>query len=619
MKLRRTSLLAALTATGLAAGALAPFPASAQVTHNVNNIKTVVVIYLENWSFDALFGRYPGANGLARATPTQFTQLDRDGVTVMSGLPGVIGGMNSGVSTGAQQAPVNLTQAQTAAFLNTFNHPFTMLSLWESSGNLNDNTPLQYTTRDLYHRFYENQMQINGGTNNLFAAWADSGGLVMGYHEHTNADQPLWNAAQRFVLADNFFQSAFGGSFLNHQYLICSCAPLYAPYTVPATSSVAPGAQYTINGSGNPVNPNTDEANGGGNSNGKAQTPSVVTRNGAGIPFLNTTVSSQASALTGGANAPSFVNSSILTDQQVSPTGFPTGLYMINTSQPPFPPSGNAVGGASHTVQDHVNMGANTTVPPQTQTTIGDLLDAAHATVDNGHGTYAWYAGGMGDYNTPGTAFTLANFADQTGTNVPHFQYHHNPFNYFAKFDPAAKYNPVTGAADNSVAAGAYRAEHLRDGGLSGVKFLADVDAGALPAVTFYKPQGNLNEHPGYTNVSLGDNHVATVLQHLQASPQWANMLVIVTYDEMGGQWDHAAPPKGDFFGPGTRIPAVILSPFAKRGYVDHTQYDTTSILRFITHRWSLPTLQGITNRDNALVSHGLPAMGDLTSALVSP
>src|SRR5262249_2558500 len=223
------SFLAALAAGATALGASHPVQAAQP---NVADIDTVVVIYLENWSFDALFGRYPGANGISKATADQFTQLDRDG-TVLSGLPPVFGGMNSGVAVGAQQAPVNLTQAQTAAYLNTFNHPYTYRALFQSNGDLPNSTPLQYTTRDLYHRFYENQMQINGGANNKFAAWADSGGLVMAYHEHTAADQPLWNVAQKFTLADNFFQSAFGGSYLNHQFLICSCAPVY-----PAVGSV---------------------------------------------------------------------------------------------------------------------------------------------------------------------------------------------------------------------------------------------------------------------------------------------------------------------------------------------------------------------------------------------
>ncbi|MEJ1966871.1 MAG: alkaline phosphatase family protein [Gammaproteobacteria bacterium] len=78
-------------------------------------------------------------------------------------------------------------------------------------------------TRDLYHRFFENIMQIDGGKSDQYVAWADSGGLVMGYFDGSRTG--LWDLAQRYTLADNFFQAAYGGSFLNHQYLICACAP----------------------------------------------------------------------------------------------------------------------------------------------------------------------------------------------------------------------------------------------------------------------------------------------------------------------------------------------------------------------------------------------------------
>ncbi len=80
--------------------------------------------------------------------------------------------------------------------------------------------------------------------------------------------------------------------------------------------------------------------------------------------------------------------------------------------------------------------------------------------------------------------------------------------------------------------------------------------------------------------------------------------------------WDHVPPPKGDMFGPGTRIPALLISPYAKKGHVDHTQYDTTSVLRFITKRWHLPVLPGIKTRDQALQANGFAPMGDLTNAL---
>jgi acid phosphatase len=86
-------------------------------------------------------------------------------------------------------------------------------------------------------------------------------------------------------------------------------------------------------------------------------------------------------------------------------------------------------------------------------------------------------------------------------------------------------------------------------------------------------------------------------------------MVVIVTYDENGGFWDHVPPPQGsgwgDRFGPGTRIPTVIVSPYAKRGTIDHTAYDTTSILKLITRRFGLEPLPGVRERP-----------GDLTAAL---
>lgn len=93
-------------------------------------------------------------------------------------------------------------------------------------------------------------------------------------------------------------------------------------------------------------------------------------------------------------------------------------------------------------------------------------------------------------------------------------------------------------------------------------------------------------------------------------------MVIVITYDEFGGVWDHVAPPKADLVGPGTRIPAIIVSPLAKKGTVDHTQYDTASILRLITRRFGLDTLTGLTARDSAPKAAGGQPMGDLTNAL---
>jgi len=80
-------------------------------------------------------------------------------------------------------------------------------------------------------------------------------------------------------------------------------------------------------------------------------------------------------------------------------------------------------------------------------------------------------------------------------------------------------------------------------------------------------------------------------LRRIEASPLWGDSAIIVTWDENGGFWDHVAPPVVDRWGPGARVPAIIVSPFAKRGFVDHTTYDTTSILRFIEVRYGLRPL----------------------------
>ena len=306
---------------------LAPAIAAAQ---GMPDIQTIVVIYAENRSFDNLYGTFPGARGLSAASATAVTQLDRDGKP-MRGLPAVWGGIAGNVLQGAPTAPVGLTQGQTALFLGSFNHPYDVASLYGAANG----DPLRYANRDLYHRFYENQMQINGGANNMFAAWADSGGMTMGYFSPApEADLPLWDWARQYVLADNFFQGAFGGSFLNHFFLICSCAPFYG---------------------NDGINPN-----GGAN-------PSVSAVEADGVT-LTTAPSSPASALDG---PPVFRRSGNLTPD----------FYVINTMQPPYPPSMNA-----DAAERAVDLKLATTLPPQTLTTIGDLLSGAG--VD-----WAYYAG----------------------------------------------------------------------------------------------------------------------------------------------------------------------------------------------------------------------------------
>jgi acid phosphatase len=101
-----------------------------------------------------------------------------------------------------------------------------------------------------------------------------------------------------------------------------------------------------------------------------------------------------------------------------------------------------------------------------------------------------------------------------------------------------------------------------------------------------------------------GDQQIAALVARIHANPVWGSTAIIVTYDENGGFWDHVPPPAGERWGPGTRVPAIIISPFARRGFVDHALYDTTSILKLITRRFDLEPLPGVR-----------PRAGDLTGA----
>ncbi|MDP9125534.1 MAG: acid phosphatase [Pseudomonadota bacterium] len=518
-----------------------------------NKVSNIVVIYAENRSFDNLYGNFPNANGLStvvdstgKVTSAYVPQVDRDG-SALATLPPTWGGVMSPGSS------VTVTENQSAGLANA---PFDIATAYQPTAGVTITGDM--VTRDLYHRFYENQMQIDGGKNDKFAAWADSGGLVMGHFDYSAS--PLYKLAQQYTLADNFFQGAFGGSFLNHQYLICACAPEY-----PNADTAA--AHPTLNA----LQTNTD---------------------GSFTSNLVVSGTSPASVMNG---------KPVLKTGNIAPANyFGDGkFYAVNTMQPAFQPSGNAPVDLNGDDAKYANPAAGTTLPAQTRANIGDLLTAKSV-------GWKWYAGswnaavadGMQASTSPRTVIYAGNANGVATTAALDFQTHHQPFNFYADMDPVAH------ATD--------RANHLKDY----TDLVSDAAAGTLPAVTFYKPEGLYNQHPGYANITNADQKIADLVAKLKASPQWKNMVIVITYDENGGQWDHVAPPKGDKLGPGTRIPALIISPYSKAGTVDHTQYDTASVLRLITRRFGLDVLPGLTQRDTALQANGAGVMGDLTNAL---
>jgi phospholipase C len=168
---------------------VAAFP-QALHSEQLSDIDHIIIIYLENHSFDNLFGLFPGADGLAAAGASKI-QVDKSGKPY-DFLPRVI-------DTDGNSFP-SRPHVDTRFLANLPNQPF----------NIEAYVPIGEKTGDAVHRFYEEQLQINGGRMNKFAAYSDAGGLVMGFYDASQTW--LWRYAREFALADHFFHAAFGGS-----------------------------------------------------------------------------------------------------------------------------------------------------------------------------------------------------------------------------------------------------------------------------------------------------------------------------------------------------------------------------------------------------------------------
>ena len=203
--------------------------------------------------------------------------------------------------------------------------------------------------------------------------------------------------------------------------------------------------------------------------------------------------------------------------------------------------------------------------------TIGDRLSDKHV-------SWKWYSGGWDNALASSASNPANNGVVPPNPPVdPLFQWHHQPLAYYDNYAPWIN-------AQRNLASAA----HLQDEN----DFFLDLQNHDLPAVSFIKPLGPNNEHPGYADLLQGQQHVADIVEAVKNSEYWDNSLIIVTYDEHGGRWDHVSPPtKNGIFGDGSRVPAIVIGPFAKRGFVDHSQHDTLSILKTIERTFGLAPL----------------------------
>ncbi len=125
-------------------------------------------------------------------------------------------------------------------------------------------------------------------------------------------------------------------------------------------------------------------------------------------------------------------------------------------------------------------------------------------------------------------------------------------------------------------------------------QFVTDAKNGQLPSVVWISTPSPVSEHTP-ASICTGENWTVSLLQALAGGPQWNESAVFITWDDFGGFYDHVAPDQIDKYGLGFRVPMLVVSPFARQGYIDHTRGDFTSVLKFIEEDFNLPAL---TDRD---------------------
>ncbi|WP_419881662.1 phospholipase C [Peribacillus sp. B-H-3] len=212
----------------------------------------------------------------------------------------------------------------------------------------------------------------------------------------------------------------------------------------------------------------------------------------------------------------------------------------------------------------------------ETNKNAGDLLNEKGV-------TWGWFQGGFAD--------PAAKHKNIGGADVTDYSPHHEPFQYYkstANPDHKAPSSPdMIGKSD--------QANHQYD-----MKdFWKTVDAGKMPSVSYLKAPMYQDGHAGYSDPLDEQQFIVNTINHLQKTPEWKDTAVVVAYDDSDGWYDHVyAPDNGQTVesgkaGYGPRLPLLVVSPYAKSNYVDHTLTDQTSILRFIEDNWSLGRIGG--------------------------
>ena len=426
---------------------------------------------------------------------------------------------------------------------------------------------------------------IGAGSNGLAqpAGFSDTttkeGSTAMGFYNMLQGDAPyLKYLADNFAMSDNFHQAVMGGTGANHVMLGTGDAIWFAdsngnPVEPPHNQLVAAGSPNAgiVDEVENP-NPQpgtnnwyTEDGYGGGSYG----SPSY-----GGGPYTNCADATQP----GVAPITSYLSSLA---RHVNPNCDANHFYLLNNYNPGYYGNGSSayadIGNPNETVF---------TIPPSPLRDVGDELNEKNISwAYYGDQWSTYLANPDGNYVTP----------DNTYCNIC------NPFQYSTSI--------MTSAAGRS---------HLQDT----TSLYQAIQKGTLPAVSYVKPDGWLDGHPSSSKLNLFEGFVKKIVDSVQANKElWESTAIIVTFDEGGGYYDSGYIQPLDYFGDGTRIPTLVVSPHTKAGHISHAYADHVSILKFIEANWGLAPLTArsrdnfpnpVTSKANPYVPLNSPALGDL-------
>jgi phospholipase C len=250
--------------------------------------------------------------------------------------------------------------------------------------------------------------------------------------------------------------------------------------------------------------------------------------------------------------------------------------YLLNNYNPGYFGNGNDA------FTDATEFNTVFTIPPSSVRSIGDSLIAANISWKYYGDQWNNYVpdpyqinyGAVGSVNPLGATITAA---DEYCTIC-------NPFQY----DTSIMANPTV------------RAAHINDiNSPPGTPSLySDIAGGTLPAVSFVKPSAFVDGHPSSSKLDLFEGFTQEIVDAVESSPYASDTAIFITFDEGGGYYDSGYVQPLDFFGDGTRIPLIVVSPFSKGGHITHDYSDHVSILKFIERNWNLGPVT-FRSRDN--------------------